>query len=263
MFNASYFTYDGVYSGEYGLRIADFDDSMVITTDVFTVEPVVSKPARLDRFYYAGSKFETQPSLQYTILSERPIHDSFRREIIAWLLGRGEYKDLIVDQPDLQDYTYRCIFTALNIVYVRGYCHGFTVTATFDSPYAYGPTQKLNLTSSGTATSVNFINNSDILDKYIYPKVTFRASSSVGGNAISITNRTDSTSRVFRFSSLASNEQITVDNELKIITSSTGNERLSSFNKNWLRLRPGTNSLSITINGSVTIECPTYILIGY
>lgn len=263
MFNASYFTYDGVYSGEYGLRIADFDDSTVITTDVFTVEPVTSKPARLNRFYYGGAKFETQPSFTFTILSESPIPDSFRREIITWLLGRGEYKELIVNQNDLEGYTYRCVFTSVNIIYVRGYCCGFTVTALFDSPYAYGTPTKVSVKGTGTAQTVTIINNSDVLDGYVYPKVSFQATSAVSDKAISIVNQTDNPVRAFEFSTLTANEQITVDNELKIITSSVSGDKVSSFNKNWLRLRKGANKLSVTINGTATIECPNYVLIGF
>ena len=33
--------------------------------------------------------------------------------------------------------------------------------------------------------------------------------------------------------------------------------------KNWLRLRKGENILNININGTVTIDCPQYIKIGF
>lgn len=263
MFNASYFTYDGVFSGEYGLRIADFDDETINTTDVFSREIITTKPARLERFFYAGSRLSNPQTYQFTILSEQPISDISRREILSWLFTRSEYKKLTVHQPDLESYWYNCIFSAIDIVYARGRCVGFTVSATFDSMYAYGNPKILTITGSGAARTVTFENESDIPDGYIYPKVSFRATSPAAGSDIRLVNNTDDPSRVFEFTGLSPNESIIVDNELKIITSSVSGDKLSNFSKKWFRLRGGTNQLSVTINGSVTIECPTNVLIGY
>ena len=63
-----------------------------------------------------------------------------------------------------------------------------------------------------------------------------------------------------------------VDNELKKITANKGGHLLQNFcymdgakmsHKNWLRLRKGENILNININGTVTIDCPQYIKIGF
>ena len=62
---------------------------------------------------------------------------------------------------------------------------------------------------------------------------------------------------------LRNTETITVDNELKIIESTIGGDRLSHFNKNWLRLQHGVNMLQITFKGTMTITVPTYAMIGF
>ena len=79
-----------------------------------------------------------------------------------------------------------------------------------------------------------------------------------------IVNTTDDSQRHFTFSGLAAGETVTVDNEVKHISSTVGGEKLSKFtSKNWLRLRPGMNSLTIIASGTVTITCPYYAMIGY
>lgn len=257
MFNASYFTYDGVFSAEYGLMIADFDDSSVIETAAFSLSLNTHKPSKSNRFFHNGVKYDSAPTHQFSIISAQAIPDSVRREVLSWLVGRSAYKKLIIHQPDLEHYWYNCVFTNVEIVYVHGYCHGFRLTANFDSPYQYGEPSTVTLSGTGETQSVTIINESDILDDYTYPLVTLT------GTRISIVNNTDDTSRPFTISDLSSNEKIVVDNEMRYIESSYGHPRLANFNKNWLRLRHGENELSVMINGTCTITCPKYIMIGF
>ena len=263
MFFAGYFTYDGIYSGEYGLRIAAFDDETVNTTEVYALTPVTSSPSKLKKFYYGGSKLDTPLSYEFTILSDGFIPDAPRREIIRWLLGRNTYRKLKIHQIDMEEYEFNCAFTSLDIVYARGHCVGFNVTAMFDSPYAYGKPRVMKVTGTGEKKTIKFINASDLVDGYVYPKVTFTVKQNTSDKAITILNKTDDVARPFEFGALTANEQVTVDNELRIITSSVSGDKLSSFNKNWLRLRQGVNELDVTINGEATIEAPKYVLIGF
>ena len=111
--------------------------------------------------------------------------------------------------------------------------------------------------------SVTICNKSDIKDDYVYPTVSFKASSSDNDYNIRIINTTDNPSRVFAFSGLSVGEELLIDNELRHISSSLSGEKLSNFNKNWLRLKPGDNELQLQLTGSATITCPTYVTIGF
>lgn len=271
MFNATHFTYDGVYSGVYGLMIADFDDSGTTETAAFSPVLHTIKPATLNRFFHTGITYDELPQHQFSILSETPIPDVTRREILSWLVARDSFKVLQIHQPDLEDYYYRCVFTDVQIIFVNGHCCGFRLTANFDSPYQYGrPTGFSDKVISGTE-EVTIINNSDV-HGYVFPKVVFQSSTGLESDAlpgntplsiIKITNLTDSTNRVFEFVNLYANETVTVDNEMRYIKSDRNGEKLSNFNKNWLRLRPGKNVLKIETNGTVSITCPTYIMMGF
>lgn len=256
MFNATYFTYDGIYSGDYGIQIASLESDNIETTSVFAPTLSLSKGARSKRFFYSGIQYEDSPEYQFSILSEREIPDTERRKILSWLVGRKEFKKLRIHQQEFDDVYFNCIFTAADIVYVRGRCFGFTVTAKFDSPYCYGkPTKKTITCTAGTPAALTIYNKSDVLDDYVYPTITFSEN-------VSIRNITDG-SRVTSYSGVKSLETITIDGELKIVNSNLGGDKLSNFNLNWLRLKPGKNELEITGQGEVTITCPQYLLLGF
>ena len=51
MFNATFFTYDGVYSGSYGLKIASIkENSAVNETSYITPEIISAKPTQSKKF---------------------------------------------------------------------------------------------------------------------------------------------------------------------------------------------------------------------
>lgn len=256
MFNATYFTYDGVFSGTFGLIMADFDDGSVVETAAFSPVLKTTKPVAVNRFYHNGITYEEVPQHSISVVSEAEIPDFIRREILSWLVGRKEFKKLQIHQIDLEDYYYNCVFTNAEIIYINGRCHGFRLTANFDSQYAYGAPTTITV-GAGTHT-IGIENKSDIKDDYTYPIVQFT------GGSVDIVNMTDDAQRHFSFSGLAETEVITIDNEVRHISSNIGGEKLSNFtSKNWLRLRPGYNTLTIVAAGTVIITCPHYAMIGY
>lgn len=259
MVNATYFTYDGVSSATYGLQIAAFTEltpESVEENEAFSPTLTILKVPSLMRFYHGGIEYDSAPRCEFTVVSSAVISPANRSAILSWLIGRNQFKPLVFASNDLSAFTYYCVFTGATTIFVNGECHGFKLTASFDSPFARG-TPTVATTTSGTHT-ITINNKSDIVDGYTYPKVEFT------GSSISIVNTTDDESRAFTFSGLASSERLTVDCETKIIQSSIGGEKLSNFtSKNWLRLRRGNNSLTITSSGNVTITCPYYAMIGY
>lgn len=253
MINATYFTYDGVFSGNYGLQIADFDESAVQEADVVSLTLNLQKTPGALRFYHSEIECETPPVCEFSVICENEIYAAERREIMSWLIGRNGFKDLTFIGGDNDGYVYRCVFTSVRTISVHGRCHGFRLTAQFDSPYARGVATTVTV-GAGTHT-VTINNKSDIADGYTYPIVSF------DGASVDIVNTTDDASRHFTFAGMAGTT--TVDNEIKYISNDAGLMPLSGFtSKKWLRLRKGNNTLTIVSAGSVTITCPHYALIG-
>lgn len=255
MFNARYFTYDGVWSGDYGLELADFENDSVRETDAFTPNLSVLKAPSLVRFFHGGVEYDAAPTCTFSTISQHEIPGETRSKILSWLVGRNEFKPLIFEDGDNEHFVYYCVFTSASTIWVNGECHGFRLTGSLDSQFARG-TPTTAVAGSGTSTII-IENKSDIADGYTYPLVVFT------GSSVSITNNTDDAMRTFAFTQLGANETVRVDNELKTIKSSTGEKRLANFNKNWLRLCPGINTLSVVATGDVVIVCPWYAMIGY
>ncbi len=280
MFSAAYFTYDGIFSGQYGLRIATFEDDAMQQTTQTVPTFNTAKPAKSKRFYLTSITQKEAPTFQFTIISELPIEVSNRRDILSWLDGRTNFKELIIHQTDYEDITFKCVFVVSAIRYFKGNCIGFDVTATFDSPYQRGGNIRKTIVSDGTEEYIRIVNESDIPDEYTYPIVTFTTKENLSsGEQIVIQNETDDIggTRLFYFKNLLNNDStkgitVMVDNELKKITSDDVHGLLQNFcyadsvkmsPKNWLRLLKGENILNIKINGTVTIDCPQYYKIGF
>lgn len=267
MFNATEFTYDGVFSGKYGLKIATFNGDPLEETSYITPNIVTAKPAKSKRFFYEDVTYDEPPTFEFSIVSQEPIPDILQRELMVWLDSRNGFKPLLIHQPEHEGYTYNCIFTITSIIYHSGSCVGFLLTATFDSLYQYRKSKVLKVTGDGTPQEYTIINDSDIIDGYVYPQVEFKSTSYVDSNCnIVIYNKTDDPglTRGFEFRDIAVNSTVTVDNELKVITSTMGSDLLSKFKgMKWLRLRRGKNILQIKINGQVTITCPTLTKIRF
>lgn len=256
MFNATYFRYDGQWSGTYGLCIADFDDNAVRETEAFSPTLSLQKVPGSLRFFHSGIEYDSAPACEFSVISEQEIPGITRSKIMSWLIGRKEFKPLSFDSDDNVGFTFYCVFTSVKNIWINGACHGFRLTAQFDSQFARGKPTTVSV-AAGTH-QVTLRNNSDLADKYTYPIVEFT------GESLDIVNLTDDTDRHFTFSGLNGVEVITVDNETKLITSTIGGQKLGNFtSKKWLRLRPGNNVLQITTTGQVNITCPYYAMIGY
>lgn len=257
MFNATYFQYDGQWSGTYGLQIVDFNDDNVRETDAFSPNLTLMKAPGALRFYFSGIEYDSPPTCEFSVVSEQELTGDMRSVILSWLIGRKGFKPLTFEDGDNDEYTYYGIFTSAKTIWINGHCHGFRLTAQLDSPFARGASTELEITGGRNYEEVKIRNKSDIADGYTYPTIKF-----VGN--IDVVNLTDDEDRHFTFEDLKSDDTTTVDNELKLISSTVGGEILSKFkSKNWLRLRPGYNTLRIKSDGDVTITCPHYAMIGY
>lgn len=256
MFSAKFFMYDGQWSGTYGLQIVDFDDNSVQEADAFSPTLTLQKVPGSLRFFHGGIDYDTAPTCEFSVLSETEIPADMRSIILSWLVGRKQFKTMQFLDGDTDDFTYRCVFTSAKTIWVNGRCHGFRLTAQFESPFARGTSTSITV-GAGTH-NISIQNKSDIVDDYTYPTVQFT------GGSVDIVNTSDDSQRHFKFEGLTAAEVITVDNEVKHISSTIGGEKLSNFtSKNWLRLRQGFNNLTIVAAGTVTITCPYYAMIGY
>lgn len=262
MFSATHFTYDGVYSGIYGLRIASFDSDNVENSSVYSPEITTSKAPAAKTFFCAGATVKTAPTFSFTVLCEGFINTEDRREIMKWLRGDGHFKKLQFHQADLEPYFYMGVFSEIEPVYFRNNNVGFNLTVTLNSEYARAEDIVVKTTLAAGETKEIILNNESDTNGYIYPTVDYKNSGETSGT-LTVKNASDN-ERVTKLTGVESGESIELNGELRMFTTSTAKAgRFSIFNGNWLRLKQGKNSLSVTGEGDLTIRFPVYVFIGF
>ncbi len=254
-FSGYSFTYDGIPSEKYNLYLFYISASDIAQTNEKYSPRLMTLPQSYNKVL-SGYEPSDPLSFEIYVTSEEPIDAHKRRQINKWLMGRNEFKEFRVHQPDLLSVSYRCIFTEQETVYI-GNNHYLRLVAYCDSQYQYGTPQIINKNVNGLI-EFDYYNKSDVYD-YIYPTVEITMGSS-GGN-VTITNHTDN-DRVFQFTGLSGSEVLNIDNKNKIIKSSTLIYRLSNFNKKWFRFKDGLNSLSMNGNFDVVIKSPLLKRVG-
>jgi phage-related protein len=100
-----------------------------------------------------------------------------------------------------------------------------------------------------TPTTIQVENMSNVGLDYYYPIIEFTLQSTETG--ASIKNMSDG-GRICSFSALSTGETIYIDNQKKIITSSTNNYRFDKWNKVWFRLVKGVNNIQVTGKCNIT-----------
>lgn len=246
-FKATSFVFDEIPGETYNLFLYGLDTSGIMSNNGSSdVSLITKKIFRRPVPYFYG--VEQTPVLQFgiTFFSPDEITADMAQLIQRWLFGQRNYKKLQIVQDDMLDVYFNCVLTEPNMVKVGGVVTGFTATVVCDSPYAWTFEETLTKTYATPEVSdiFYFYNLSDDV-YYLFPQLDITLNGS--GDTVSILNITDN-NREFLFSGLTPGEVLSVDNDLKIITSSSGLLRLPLFNKNWFRLLNGVNQLKITGN---------------
>jgi len=266
MFSGLSFSYDGELSRDYGIAILDFEGTGKFNTNILSATVGATKPALSRRFFHAGSKIEAPPQFELTVVSETALDDERRRAILAWLYNRGDFKIFKVFQPDLEGYYYKCVFTDVSAIQINGKYYGFTFTGMFDSPYQYGEPSIVETTLSGTSTSFAVLNESDIPDRFVYPKITLTTNTSnYGIIAIYNSDNVLTATRTMYLNSVAPQETLAIDCELKLIKSNIRTFPMSTFGGQWVKFNKGFNTVGISApaNTTIRVECPEYSLVGF
>jgi len=254
-FYARSFTYNGEASESYNIQIATIDSvGSTSSPGSGAIEIVQDFIFRKPVPYFYGIKFNNNLSFPVSFFSPDEITALDASYIERWLFGNLEYHNLAIVQGDMPNAYFRCIFTDPQIIRTGNLIRGFTATCICDSQWmwTYPRTLTYNYGSAPSATRIDFYNDSHY-GGYNRPTISFTMNAS--GGDLSIVNVDDS-SREFKFTGLSPYEEITVNNDLEIITSSFDLKRLSKFNKNFFRLKNGYNRLDVT--GAITQLNITY-----
>ena len=242
------FVFNGVPSELYDLRIFNFDASGLIGSsaggDVSIYEQWLY---RRESPYFYGRYYQSSLEFDFTVGSFSHIDGNSRHAIETWLLGKSTYLPLRIVQGDIADVVYNVILSRSTHQYIGNLNYALTLHAKCDRPWAitYPPTLTKTY-SNGLHTETFDYFNASSYGGYNHPVITFTVDTSGSStNYFSLINANDN-NREFRFSGLTPLEQIVVDNDKGIITSSTAALRMNKFNQKFFRTVQGLNVLTLS-----------------
>lgn len=237
------FLFDGIPSETYGLYITTPDGGESFSAGGSDVEPILEKIYRRPKPYIFG--VEQSPTLSFPVefFSYTPIDANASTIIERWLFGQLQYKKLAIVQNDIQPIYFTCFLRNPQKRIINNLIYGYGCEVQCDAPWGW-TNQKTKTYTYTTDDVLDYktINIQTDNNYYTYPTISF--TTNVLGGRIYIINQSDN-NREFGFTDLIGNETVTVNNDLGIITSSSGFLRAGNFNKNFFRFVKGNNVLEI------------------
>lgn len=235
---------------DFGWIIVHFDPDNGETDSALSQEQVYSESYNGTKRTLYGTKYNSVQNVKITVIKQDGSDFSLAecRSAYKWLTGNPEadWMDLYIGD----EVKYRLLCTIQNVkpqkldartVGLNIYCESL-------SPWAYSSQITLSQSISGNKT-IEINNESDDLYTPVYLKTTYKNTS---GSSLVIKNTTIGEST--EVSGLATNEIITLDNNMMITSDKPSKVFGNSFNFIWPRLKAGSNSLSITGTGDLTLE---------
>ena len=251
-FYASEFTFDGESSAMYGLVICTFNrrgqDNVSFGNKAEIIETRTNR--RIQPIHF-GVNYNAAPLQFKVVFGAEKKMDRYDLEAVSfWLTGHQQYKWLTIDQPDMDNYAFRCLISELTPIAYGGYPLAFEATVLCDCPYAYSFPFHQEYIVNGSRT-VLFRNQSTVRE-LIKPELIFAPAT--GGGSLSIVNHDDG-DREFYLSALPTQTAIVHADNLNGILygENSSYNYYDGFNMRFFRLVHGDNHLTITGNGTLTI----------
>jgi hypothetical protein len=239
--------FNGIPSSFYNLYLSTPDGAESETQAGSNLEPIITENLHRPVPYLLGVRYTPVLEFDLSLFTPNELDAKFTQLALRWLTGNPTYQKLQIVQEDLSDIYFNCLITNPRIHRVGNLIRGLRFHVVCDSQWAWSFDQyKLyNYSVAPNSTTFSIYNQTDH-NGYLFPKITFKMKS--GGGSFNLRNNSDDPNRLITVSTLSAYETITIDNDLRMITSSLNLLRVGNFNKKWIRLVPGANNFVVTGN---------------
>ena len=243
IFLSENFTFNGRYSKDLGVSIITFDSNVFNEIGTEYKEDIAIEQNTVEyNPYYVQTPSEIK-NVELNLLIYDPstmspikIEESDLEEIYNWLITDNFVSFISDDDPETI-YYFKVISIVKNFTFNReGY---LTVTFKPYSKYCYR-----RKVYKRTVSNVSTFDINNPFRQDYYPMIT-------------IVNKGDETTinkiNDMEIVGLANGEKIIIDNLLKLIQNSNGENKFNNCNRKWIKLQGGTFT-SITVEGKMDIE---------
>jgi len=262
-FYGSSFSFDGTSCEEYGLMLYNFSSNEQGPSEFAPIN--ISEDRIRGKYKSLFYEDDYKQPLEFTLVFGADEYTAYRGEsidrqemeiIASWLLNKGGYKWLVIDQPDMDGIRYNCIITSLKTIEFAGHKWAFSCTVHCDSPYAYTTPERFAYTVNGTKSFV-LRSRSTANIKY-FPTVHIDLTN---GTTFTITNNT--TGEITSLSNIpGGTRSITMNGETGVVSADSGLNMYAGFNFVFPSLIRGENEFTVSGNGALTFECEFPVNIG-
>ncbi len=247
------FLYNGISSDKMGVRLCSFGGSGLDTTSAGEkIELSTQKLSGRDRWYHYSSAFGE--ALSFTLHIVKTDKSRMERHEIAeysrWLQRRDGYKRFQFFGTEFAGIEFYAIATELNELSVGNVTYGLEVKMITDAPYGLAPKQSKTISFTGENTYTYFNQSDDY--GYLYPdlEITVQADGD-----LTITNQFEARQTAIR--DCQAGEILTLNGDLRQITSTRPDKLEDRFNWKWLRFcktdQSSQNLLSASLPCTVTM----------
>jgi phage-related protein len=249
--------YDGISLDMYGLILVDIESINEESNDEEC--ELVTSTTSYKRTYSLHSVEKSAPlKFKMTVCKEEGGYfDSDFEEDVKELFCKEKYCWLSINQTDLYNKLYYCIFTNPQKVNVVRGTAGLQFQVTCDSNNAWTNLNSKPYKTVSNTLTFNFNNQAKYANYEICPTLIITPISN--GN-ISIKNNT--TNQTITINNCVTTEVITLDSENEIAESSNGRILVNDWNLEFLAMTKGANSITLTGSFSMIMQYRIPLRIG-
>ena len=267
-FYGSSFSFDGVSCEEYNLMVYDFGSTGRGDSAFVTREPFEDRlPGGYTPLYYGSTlnrplEFSLVFGVNTAAIDRHIPMDHWDMEgIAAWLTGPDGYRNLEIEQGDLDAVRYKCMVSELRQVTVGWSPWAMACKVRCDSPYGY-LCERVFTYNVQLGLTAELYNRGTHCGYYL-PKLKITGlGSGLGGRSVSIRNLSDGGRETALLNIPAGVGEITLDQRRGVITNSAGVNLYDHFNHRFCRLVRGKNTLQFSGVFTAGFHCEFPVNVG-
>lgn len=244
------FIYNKIPSELYGASLVFLNENYTNRPSGSGVEFITDSIRRNPKKLYLDATQSPPLEFGIEIVFNEPVDIFVLTTVKDWLGGEMSYKQLQICAEHFNTFYYNCYITLEDDLIYNGGYRGVTAKVHCDAPFAWEFEDDIEYTFEDTTIphTIKF-NNLSADSELLRPVLEITAFDNGDCAIVNLSHL----ERKTEFKALQQGETVTLDNLYGFISSDTGLNRVSNFNKVFLKLVKGMNTLVVSPNVSSVV----------